>query len=76
MEEEISSFVELRITVKRTEHECDDRKGNGNTDNRGEFKDPDLVRVLFQQYEDQLNKRDNAAEHIGQHSIELEVLEP
>ena len=74
MEEKVSPSIKLRISVKRSEHECNNRKGYGDSANGGKFQNGQLISILLKQNEAQIYERDNSAKHIGEYRIELEVL--
>ena len=74
MEEQISPFIELRISVKRAEHKCNNRKGYSNSANGGKFQHGHLISILFKQNKRSVYESNDAAKNIGKNCIELEVL--
>lgn len=73
MKEQISSLIELRISVKGTEHECDYGKGYGYSANSRKLKNCHLISILFSCEKHKIYQSDQSAEHICQHRIKLEV---
>lgn len=73
MEEQIASFIKLRISVKRAEHESNYRKSYRNSANSCKFKHADLIRIFLKQDEYEINCCDYTAENIGQDRIKLEI---
>ena len=74
MEVKITAFIKLRKTVERTEHECNNCKGNRYPADSCKFKHAYLIRVFLKKNEHKINRCDQAAKDICQHRVELEVL--
>ena len=73
MEEQITPLIELRISVKRAEHESNHRKGYRDPAYSCKLKHTDLIRIFLKKDEYEINCCDKAAENIGQDSVKLEI---
>lgn len=75
MEEQIASFVELRVSVQRPEKERHHCKRYRHTADGGELERTQLGRVPACQDEKDIYQRYDAAEDVRQDCIELEILQ-
>ena len=73
MEEQIASFIKLRISVKRAEHESNHREGYRDPAHSCKLKYTDLIRIFLNQDEYEINRCDKTAENIGQDRVKLEI---
>ena len=75
MEKQISSFVELRKSVKRTEHECNNGKCYRNSAHGSKLDSAKLFRIFFETLENQKYCCNDSAKDIRKNSVKLEILQ-